>query len=137
MPGMMRFLGESNLDNLASITAKAGKIFRLCPMNAVTSRLSACSIPLCKSQIVVNSYNTGYMTATEALRKQVKKRLDKADDKSLRMVQAILKIEQEQDFWDTLPEHVKADVEAAKKESERGEVYTTAEVMKKYGNAKL
>ena len=72
------------------------------------------------------------MTATQALRKQVKKYIDRADDKSLRMVQAILEIEQEEDFWDRLPEQVKADVEEAKQQSERGEGYTTEEVMKKY-----
>ena len=32
------------------------------------------------------------MAETEALRKQVKKYIDKADEKSLRMVQAILKL---------------------------------------------
>ena len=58
--------------------------------------------------------------------------MDKADDKSLRMVQAILEIEQQEDFWDTLPDHVKADVAEAKKQSERGEGKTTAQVMKKY-----
>lgn len=72
------------------------------------------------------------MTTTQALRKQVKKYIDKADDKSLRMVQAILEIEQEEDFWDTLSEQVKADVEEAKQQSERGEGITTDEVMKKY-----
>ena len=72
------------------------------------------------------------MTTTQVLRKQVKKYIDKADDKSLRMVQAILEIEQEDDFWDHLPEHVKIDVEEAKQQSERGEGKTTNEVMKKY-----
>ncbi len=72
------------------------------------------------------------MTTTQALRKQVKKYIDKADDKSLRMVQAILEIEQQEDFWDGLPAHVKADVEEAKEQSARGEGKTTKEVMKKY-----
>ncbi len=72
------------------------------------------------------------MTATQALRKEVKKYIDKADDKSLRMVRAILEIDQEEDFWDKLPEHVKADVAEAKLESEKGEGFTTDEVMKRY-----
>ena len=72
------------------------------------------------------------MTAIQTLRKQVKKQIDSADSKSLRMVKAILEIEQEDDFWDQLPDRVKADVEEAKKESKRGEGATTDEVMKRY-----
>ena len=72
------------------------------------------------------------MTTTEALRKQVKKYIDHADDKSLRMVQAILELEQQKDFWDTLPEAVREDVRAAKRESSEGKGKSTAEVMKKY-----
>ena len=72
------------------------------------------------------------MTVTEALRKQIKKRIEKADEKSLRMVQAILEIEQEEDFWDTLPNHVKTDIEEAKQQSERGEGKSHAQVFKKY-----
>ncbi|MBL7689972.1 MAG: hypothetical protein JNM41_00145 [Flavipsychrobacter sp.] len=72
------------------------------------------------------------MTTTEALRKQVKKYIDHADEKSLRMVQAILEIEQQQDFWDTLPKHAKDDVAEALLQSDRGEGKTTADVMKKY-----
>ncbi|MES2702681.1 MAG: hypothetical protein V4649_08590 [Bacteroidota bacterium] len=71
------------------------------------------------------------MVATEALRKQVKKQIDKADDKSLRLIQAILEIEQE-DLWDTLPDNVKADVQEAKKQSARGEGRPHDEVFKKY-----
>ena len=58
----------------------------------------------------------------------MKKYIDKADDKSLRIVPEILEIEQEGDFWDNLPEHVKMDVEEAKKQSERGESKSTDEV---------
>lgn len=72
------------------------------------------------------------MTTTQALRKQVKKYIDNADDKSLHMVQAILEIEQQQDFWDGLPAQAKADVEEAIQQSERGEGITTQQVMKKY-----
>ena len=71
------------------------------------------------------------MTTTEALRKQVKKYVDKADETSLRRVSAILEIDQ-QDFWDTLPDSVKEDVEEALLESERGEGRPHEEVMKKY-----
>jgi len=39
------------------------------------------------------------MTATEALRKQVKKQIDKADEHSLRRVSAILEIDQQSNEW--------------------------------------
>jgi len=71
------------------------------------------------------------MTTTEALRKQAKKYIDKADENSWRRVNAILEIDQ-QDFWDGLPEQVKEDVEEALQQSERGEGKPHEEVMKKY-----
>ena len=71
------------------------------------------------------------MTATEALRKQIKKNIDKADEISLRRINAILEIDQ-QDFWDTIPDHVKDDVEEALLQSKRGEGKPHEEVMKKY-----
>ena len=71
------------------------------------------------------------MTATETLRKQVKKYVNRADEISLRRINAILEIDQ-QDFWDTLPDHVKNDVEEALLQSERGEGKSHEEVMKKY-----
>lgn len=39
------------------------------------------------------------MTTTEALRKQVKKYIDKADENSLRRVNAILEIDQKSNEW--------------------------------------
>ena len=39
------------------------------------------------------------MTATEALRKQVKKQIDKADENSLRRVNAILEIDLKSSEW--------------------------------------
>ena len=69
----------------------------------------------------------------EAMRKQVKKYIDKADENSVRRVDTILETDQ-QDFWDTLPQHVKEDVEAAFLQSERGEGEAHEEVMKKYRN---
>ena len=72
------------------------------------------------------------MSPTEALRKQVKKYIDKADEKSLRMVQALLEIEEGYDFWDDLPKNVKDDVEEALVESAKNEGRPHQEVMKKY-----
>ncbi len=48
------------------------------------------------------------------------------------MIQAILQVHLEHDFWYDLPEEVKNDVEEAIKESDRGEGKTHEEVMKEY-----
>ncbi len=72
------------------------------------------------------------MSETEQLKLNIIRSLDQADEKVLRMVQAILEIEQEYDFWDDLPEEVKNDVEEALIESEKGLGKSHEEVMKKY-----
>lgn len=72
------------------------------------------------------------MTDSEALRLQVKKYIDEADDNTLRIVRAVLE-QSRDDFWDDLPDYVKADVEEAKRQSKAGLGIPHAEVMKKYG----
>jgi len=72
------------------------------------------------------------MSETEQLRNSIKQYIDHADEKVLRMVQAILEIEQEYDFWDDLPEDVKNDVEEAIVQADQGLGKPHEEVMKKY-----
>jgi hypothetical protein len=75
------------------------------------------------------------MTATEALRKEVKKYIDKADDKSLRIVKAILEIEQEyeeEEDWDDLPKEFQILLEEAIKETDAGGGMLHEEVVAKY-----
>ena len=72
------------------------------------------------------------MTATEALRKQIKRSIDKADDKSLRRVQAILEVDQEGDWWDELPDEVQGSIERALKESEQGKGISHEQMVQKY-----
>lgn len=79
------------------------------------------------------------MTATEVLRKEVKQYIDEADDKSLRIVKAILKIEledkdteEDEDWWDELPEELQALIETGLKESEQGGGIPHEEIVKIY-----
>ena len=72
------------------------------------------------------------MTSTEILRLQVQKYIEAADEISLRRVQAILEIDQQEDFWTALPDSVREDVEEALLQSARGEGRSHEEVMKKY-----
>ena len=47
------------------------------------------------------------MTEVNILKKQVKKYIDTADEKVLKMVYAMLEVNAEKDWWDDLPEQVK------------------------------
>ena len=69
---------------------------------------------------------------TKEMRKEVKKFVDKADDKVVKMFYSIMEAEQEDDWWDKLPNQVKNDVEEALLQSARGEGKPHEEVMKKY-----
>ncbi len=72
------------------------------------------------------------MSKKEQLKQSIIKALDQSDEKVLRMVQSILQIDQEYDFWDDLPEHVKNEVEESIEQGERGEGKSHEDVIKKY-----
>ena len=82
------------------------------------------------------------MTATEILREEVKQYIETADDKALRMVKAILEIEQEEDeensvegeHWDDLPEELKVITDESIKEADEGGGIPHEEVVAKYFN---
>ena len=69
---------------------------------------------------------------TEALRKKVKKSIDHADAKSLKIVQAILEVEETHDWWDDLSDEAKKSIERGLKEADEGKLTPHKEVMKKY-----
>ncbi len=74
------------------------------------------------------------MTDTEILREQVKESINNADAKSLKMVQAILEIDQadDEDWWDELPREVQSMLNAAIKEGEEGKGITHEQMVEKY-----
>ncbi len=72
------------------------------------------------------------MSETEQLKQNIIQSLDQADEKVLRMVQSILQIDQEHDFWDDLPDYVKNEVEESIIEADKGLGKSHEEVMKKY-----
>jgi len=74
-------------------------------------------------------------STTDVLRKQVQQYVAVANEKSLRMVQAILEIEHEEDWWDSMPDNVRKSVETAIKESDEGKTVPHEEVMKMYKQA--
>ena len=72
------------------------------------------------------------MAPVDVLRKQVKKYIDDADDKTVQMVYAMLEAEHKYDFWDELPEKVKSDIDEAIKQADNGQLVAHEDVMKKY-----
>lgn len=70
------------------------------------------------------------MTVKEALREEVRKYIDNADEKSLRIVRAILEIEQEEDWWDTMPEDVQQSVKQSLKEAKQNKTIPHEQVIK-------
>ncbi len=72
------------------------------------------------------------MTATELLRNSIKKQIDIADEKSLKIIQAVLSINEETDWWDELSPNAKASLEQGLKDAKEGKLTPHADVMKKY-----
>jgi predicted transcriptional regulator len=72
------------------------------------------------------------MDALKQMRIEVKKYIDTADDKVVKMVHAMLEVDSDADWWDEIPDNVRADIEEAVGQADRGEVMTHEEVKKKY-----
>lgn len=66
------------------------------------------------------------------LKKEVKKNIDKADERVLKMVNAMLLADQEDDWYDELPDDVKKDLDISLQQEKDGFLIPHAEVMKKY-----
>jgi predicted transcriptional regulator len=72
------------------------------------------------------------MTDTEILREHVKQYIDRADEKSLRLVQAILEIEEGEDWWDELPKEIRNLLETSISDGDAGKGIPHEEMVKKY-----
>ena len=72
------------------------------------------------------------MDTVKAMREDVKKYIDTADEKVVKMVHAMLEVDAETDWWDSMPDNVRKDVEIALAESENGKVISHQEIQKRY-----
>ena len=72
------------------------------------------------------------MNAEKVMRNEVKKYIDTADVKVVKMIHAMLEVDADNDLWDAMPDNVKADLEAALIESQKGEVIPHSEIQKRY-----
>jgi len=73
-----------------------------------------------------------FMNTEKIMRQEVKKYIDTADVKLVKMVHAMLEVDAESDWWDTMPDKIKTDVNAALSESEKGKVIPHAAIQKRY-----
>lgn len=72
------------------------------------------------------------MNQVKAMRQEVKKYIDTADEKVVKMIHAMLEVDADNGWWSSMPEEVKADVEAGLLESESGKTIPHAEIQKRY-----
>jgi site-specific recombinase XerC len=72
------------------------------------------------------------MNQEKTIRQEVKKYIDTADMKVVKMMHAMLEVDADNDWWDTMPDKIMADVEAALIESEKGQTIPHAEIQKRY-----
>jgi uncharacterized protein HemY len=72
------------------------------------------------------------MDTFKKMREEVKKYIDTADDKVVKMVHAMLEVDADADWWETVPDSVKEQVELSLQQSESGEVLSHEEVKAKH-----
>ena len=57
-----------------------------------------------------------FIEVVSALRKKVKKYIDKADDTTVKIINAMFKVQEDNDWWGDLPKQSKANIDKALKE---------------------
>lgn len=73
------------------------------------------------------------MSSIQILRKEVKKHIDKADESTLKMMYAMLEVQQEEnDWWDELPKELQQKIDAGLKEIKEGKAILHDKVTKKH-----
>jgi predicted transcriptional regulator len=66
------------------------------------------------------------------MKNKAMKYLDNADEKTIKMIYAMLEVEAQSDWWDDLSEPAKDSIQQALQDVENGKVTPHKEVMKKY-----
>jgi hypothetical protein len=72
------------------------------------------------------------MDTVQQMRKDVKKYIDQADAKVVKMVYAMLEADADTGWWDALPNSVKDDVEISLRQADKGELMSHEAVKKKH-----
>jgi hypothetical protein len=66
------------------------------------------------------------------MKQRVKKDMDTANVKVVKMVYAMLEVDADNDWWETMPNNIKADVEEALLESDKGQTIKRSAIQKRY-----
>lgn len=72
------------------------------------------------------------MDVAKQINKEVKQYIDTVDEQTVKMIHAMLEVDAENNWRDEMPDNVKADVEAALAEAERGELIPHEEIKRRY-----
>ncbi len=72
------------------------------------------------------------MDSIKVLRQEVKKYIETADAKVVKMMHEMLEVDAGSSWWDSLPDEIREDTEVALAESEKGELTPHAEIQKRY-----
>ena len=70
--------------------------------------------------------------AIKELRDEVKRYVDKADERILKVVYAMLETDMQEDWWNDLSDKEKASIEEGIRDAKAGRVTPHSEVVKKY-----
>lgn len=72
------------------------------------------------------------MDEVTKMKNKAKEYLDNADEKTIKMIYAMLEVDAQTDWWDDLPESAKHSINRGLDDIEKGKVTNHTEVMKKY-----
>ena len=72
------------------------------------------------------------MDEVTLMKNQAKKYLDNADERTIKMVFAMLEVDAQKDWWDDVSDSAKNSIDRGLKDIEMGNVTPHEEVMKKY-----
>ena len=66
------------------------------------------------------------------MRIEVKKYIDTADEKVVKMMHAMLEVDADRDWWDSMPDEIKRDLELSISQADSGDVLTHDQVKEKH-----
>jgi hypothetical protein len=72
------------------------------------------------------------MDPIKKMRIEVKKYIDTADEKVVKMMHAMLEVDADADWWDAMPDEVKRDLELSISQADRADVLTHDQVKEKH-----
>jgi len=70
--------------------------------------------------------------AIRDIREEVKRYIDHADAKVVKMIHAMLEVDSDEDWWSSMPDNIAADVKASLAQADEGEVLNHQQVKDKY-----